>query len=166
MAERAMRYLWASPTTLLGLALALAALGRGRALVVGGVLEVSGPLVRWALAHLVPIRGGASAITLGHVVLGRDSRALDETRAHERVHVRQCERWGPFFVPAYIAASAWAVATGGHYYFDNVFEREAWDAEGGTPVPGIARPRRDGAGRGRLQRLQSRADTSTSGECS
>jgi hypothetical protein len=119
------RYLWASPTTVLGLALALMALHRGRVLAVGGVLEVSGPLVRWALRHLVPLRGGALAITLGHVVLGRDARALDETRAHERVHVRQYERWGPLFVPAYVAASIWAVVRGGHFYFDNVFEREA-----------------------------------------
>ena len=44
-------------------------------------------------------------MTLGHVVLGRSAAALAETRAHERVHVTQCERWGPFFVPAYAASS-------------------------------------------------------------
>ena len=159
------RYLWASPTTLLGLALALAALRRGRVLVVDGVLEVSGPLVRWGLTHLVPLRGGASAITLGHVVLGRDGRALDETRAHERVHVRQYERWGPLFVPLYLAASAWAVMRGGHFYFDNVFEREAMAAELSPPLRGIAR--RPAAPRAlHLQRRGSRADTPTSGECS
>jgi len=133
------RYLWASPTTLLGLALALMALRRGRVLVVGGVLEVSGPLVRWALTHLVPLRGGATAITLGHVVLGRDVRALDETREHERVHVQQYERWGPLFVPAYLAASVWAVMRGGHFYFDNVFEREAMAAGRSLQVPAISR---------------------------
>jgi hypothetical protein len=133
------RYLWASPTTLVGLALALTALRRGRVLVVGGVLEVSGPLVRWVLTHLVPLRGGATAITLGHVVLGRDVRALDETRAHERVHVRQYERWGPLFVPAYLAAGAWAVMRGGHFYFDNVFEREALSAEPSPQAPDISR---------------------------
>jgi uncharacterized Ntn-hydrolase superfamily protein len=135
-----MRYLWASPTTLVGLAVALTALGRGRVLMVGGVLEVSGPAVRWALKHLVPLRGGASAITLGHVVIGRDRRALEETRAHERVHVRQYERWGPFFVPAYVAASAWALMSGGHYYFDNVFEREAFNAESTAALSVVSRP--------------------------
>jgi len=115
------------------------ALRRGRVLVVGGVLEVSGPLVRWALTHLVPLRGGATAITLGHVVLGRDVRALDETREHERVHVQQYERWGPLFVPAYLAASVWAVMRGGHFYFDNVFEREAMAAGRSLQVPAISR---------------------------
>jgi hypothetical protein len=32
-------------------------------------------------------------MTLGHVVIARDQDLLDLTRAHERVHVRQCERW-------------------------------------------------------------------------
>jgi hypothetical protein len=56
---------------------------------------------------------------------------LDETRAHERVHVAQCERWGPLFVPAYLAAGAWAWARGRHPYFDNPFEREAFAAARG-----------------------------------
>lgn len=68
---------------------------------------------------------GADAMTLGHVVIGRDAMALEGTRAHERVHVRQYERWGPFFVPAYFLAGAWALLRGGHPYFDNRFEREA-----------------------------------------
>jgi hypothetical protein len=129
------------------------ALRRGRVLVVGGVLEVSGPAVRWALTRLVPLRGGAIAITLGHVVLGRDARALDETRAHERVHVQQYERWGPFFVPAYIAASVWAVARGGHFYFDNVFEREAMASCTAAPLRAASRARCDSDKSRRLQRL-------------
>ena len=47
------------------------------------------------------------------------------TRAHERVHVRQYEWWGPLFVPAYLLAGLWALIHGGHPYFDNRFEREA-----------------------------------------
>jgi hypothetical protein len=43
------------------------------------------------------------AITLGHVVLATTESALKKTRSHERVHVRQYERWGPFFIPAYLA---------------------------------------------------------------
>ena len=66
-------------------------------------------------------------MTLGHVVLGRDREALEWSRAHERVHVRQCERWGPFFLPAYGVASLIAMSRGERAYRDNAFEREAYD---------------------------------------
>jgi hypothetical protein len=124
-----LRYLWASPNTLLGVGLAALAAAGGRLRVVDGVLEAHGPALRWILSHLVPLRGGALAITLGHVVLGRDARALDETRDHERAHVAQCERWGPLFLPAYLLSSVWALVRGRHSYLDNAFEREAFAAE-------------------------------------
>jgi hypothetical protein len=120
-----LRYVWATPATVLGLIFAIAALRQGRVTVVDAVIEVHGPLLNWALSHVAPVRGGIAAITFGHVVLGRDAQSLDCTRSHERVHVRQYERWGPFFIPAYVAASVWALAEGGHPYFDNRFEREA-----------------------------------------
>jgi hypothetical protein len=120
-----MRYLWAAPTTLVGLAVATLALHGGRLTCVDGVIEAHGPLLRWALSHLTLLPGGVAAITLGHVVIATDARALERTRTHERVHVGQYERWGPFFVPAYAAASLWAFARGRHPYFDNAFEREA-----------------------------------------
>jgi hypothetical protein len=66
-------------------------------------------------------------MTLGHVVLGRDEDALDLSRDHERVHVRQCEQWGPFFVPAYFTGAFLAWWRGGNAYRDNPFEREAYD---------------------------------------
>ena len=122
-------YLWAAPITLVGIAIAIAAWPRAHAAIVDGVIEVQGPWLRWALRHLVPLRGGAAAITFGHVVLARDQASLDFTRAHERVHVRQYERWGALFVPAYLTAGLWAALRGGHAYFDNPFEREAYDAE-------------------------------------
>src|SRR5687767_1086704 len=89
-AARALVYAWAFPTTLVGLLfLPPVLLSRtGRARVVGGVLEIHGGPVDWFLRHCTLLRGGASAMTLGHVVLGRDERLLDLTRAHERVHVR------------------------------------------------------------------------------
>jgi hypothetical protein len=68
---------------------------------------------------------GASAITFGHVVLARDSWSLDATRAHERVHVRQCEIWGPAFIPAYLIAGLWALVNGTGAYTGNYFERQA-----------------------------------------
>jgi hypothetical protein len=109
----------------LGLALALLALPRGGLRVVDGVLEAHGPWPAWMLSTFVPLRGGAAAMTFGHVVIARDEQSLDVTRAHERVHVRQYERWGVLFFPAYLLASLYAVACGGDYYIDNVFEREA-----------------------------------------
>jgi hypothetical protein len=106
--------------------------------IVSGVLEAHGPRVARLLDVLAP-RLHVLAMTLGHVVIGRDRAALDATRAHERVHVRQAERWGPLFVPAYLAASAMAWARGGDAYADNGFEREAWhDAPAGGVTAGDA----------------------------
>ena len=118
--------MWAAPTTVLGLLLLPAGMWRGQARVVDGVLEVHGPLLAWLLIHVTLVPGGAAAITLGHIVLGRDHRALESTRAHERVHVRQCETWGPLFVPAYLLASLWAVLRGRHPYLQNWFEVAAY----------------------------------------
>ena len=131
-------YLWAGPTTTAGLLLAtLARLGGGQARVVDGVVEAHGGLLE-ALLRRVPIAGGASAMTLGHVVIGRSQNDLDRTRRHERVHVAQYERWGPFFVPAYFFACAVAWKRGHRTYFDCRFEREAYAADG-APVRSIAR---------------------------
>jgi hypothetical protein len=87
-----------------------------------GVLEAWGGFAS-CLLRATPMR--AQALTLGHVVLGRNRASLDRCRAHELAHVRQTERWGPLFLPAYLAASAWAWLLGRHYYRDNWFERDA-----------------------------------------
>jgi hypothetical protein len=94
---------------------------------VDGVLEVSGGLGRWMLTHATLLPGGATAITFGHIVLARDESAHDRTRTHERIHVKQAERWGPFFLPAYAIASLVALAKGQRPYRDNRFEREAYE---------------------------------------
>jgi hypothetical protein len=117
-------YLWAAPTTLLGLVIASLALAGGRWRRVDGVVEASGGWLA-GLLRLVPIGGGAAAMALGHVVLGRDEAALDRTRAHERVHVRQAERWGPLFVPAYLLIGAWLLVRRKDPYRDHPFEVEA-----------------------------------------
>ncbi len=122
------RYIWAAPTTAIGLLLLVSGLWRVRARVVDGVLEAHGPALAWLLSHLTLMPEGASAMTLGHVVIARDRGSLESTRAHERVHVRQCELWGPLFVPAYLAASVWALLRGGDVYLDNWFEVEAFQA--------------------------------------
>jgi hypothetical protein len=120
-------YLWASPTTALGLALLpFALLTGGRAKIVDGVLEVHGGIITLLLRRCTLLKGGASAMTFGHVVLARDCFCLDASRTHERVHVRQAERWGPFFIPAYLVASLIALLRGRRPYLDNHFEREAY----------------------------------------
>lgn len=124
------RLLWASPNSVIGMLFVPSALGRhGGLSLVDGVLEVHSPFIAWVLRHCTAIPGGVSAITFGHVVLGVNRNALRWTRGHERVHVRQYERWGPLFIPAYLLASAWAFVTGAGAYRGNGFEREAFNAE-------------------------------------
>jgi len=124
-----LRVIWAAPATLVGLVLACLALRGGRIQIVDGVVEAHGPWLASCLRRLIPIPGGAAAITIGHVVLGKDLSALDCTRSHERIHVRQYERWGPLFIPAYFAASLVMLAMGRDPYRDNPFEREAFRLE-------------------------------------
>ncbi len=119
-------WMWALPWTLLGLAVGLVAMaGGGRGRSVAGVIEFYGGAIPWLFARL-PAR--PSAMTLGHVLLGRTPAALDVARDHELVHVRQYERWGPIFVPAYLLCSAVLWFNGKDAYRDNPFEREAFDA--------------------------------------
>jgi hypothetical protein len=123
-----LRYLWALPNTLLGLALALAGLTAGGGTqVVGGVVEAHGPGIRRLLERVAPVGFRIMALTLGHVVLASDRRTLERTRAHEAAHVRQYERWGPVFLPAYLLASLLAGIRGGDPYRDNWFERTVSD---------------------------------------
>lgn len=121
-------YLWTLPTTSVGLLVAVPTLlTGGRARWHTGVLEVDGGFAAFLLARLVPLPGGATAMTLGHVVIARDPAAHTRTRAHERVHVRQCERWGPLFIPAYLVTSLVLKLRGRDAYHDNFFEREAFE---------------------------------------
>ena len=110
-----LRVAWAAPWSLLGLL--LAPFFRSRR-VVNGVLVCEG--ASW------PRRLGwrYRAITFGHVVLCVD-RIDDAVLAHELIHVRQYERWGPLFIPAYLAAAIWTSIRGRHAYADNPFELAA-----------------------------------------
>lgn len=120
-------YAWAFPPTLLGLLpLPLVLLQGGFICRIDGVWEISGGFVSWFLQHGIRWMGPVQAMTFGHVVWGLSEDCLRRTRAHERVHVRQYERWGPFFIPAYLCASAWAKFRGRDPYRDNPFEREAF----------------------------------------
>jgi hypothetical protein len=120
-------YAWASPNSLVGLVIGGALLLLGaRVRRVAGVVEVAGGLVGTLFGSrklALPWR----AMTLGHVILGIDGPALERSRAHEHVHVRQYEQWGPFFLPAYVVSSLWQLACGRRCYRDNWFERQAYD---------------------------------------
>lgn len=114
---RVLAWCWASPNTLLGLLVAFLCLSRIRWH--GGVLEAAGG----GLAFL--LRPWAQAITLGHVILARNPHSMAAWRAHERLHVRQYERFGPFFLPAYFLIGAVIWLRGGRPYLDHPLEREA-----------------------------------------
>jgi hypothetical protein len=121
--RRAITYLWVSPVTLFGLLFALIAYWLGASVKRRyGVLEVAGnsrtPVLR-------SISRRFEAITLGHVILGRNHGTLNRYRNHEHVHVRQYERWGLLFPVLYVLASFKALLTGKRFYWDNVFEIEA-----------------------------------------
>lgn len=119
-------WLWVSPGTLLGLvAGGLTLLSGGRMFRYRHTLEVCGGFAAWYLQRIAR----AQAMTLGHVILGRTQADLDRTRYHEWVHVRQYERWGPLFVPAYLLSSCWLWLRGRNCYLDNPFEVEAFAAE-------------------------------------
>lgn len=118
-------YLWVAPVSLPAAALALVAGTFGSSLAWReGVLEASGGVLAGLLRLICPPMPIA-AITLGHVVLARTAADLARSRRHELVHVRQYERWGPFFPPLYLLASLAALGRGGHPYLDNHFEQEA-----------------------------------------
>lgn len=127
---RALIYLWTMPATLPGLLIAIIARGSGGTLQrVDGVLESAGSWPAQILRRGFPFSGAVAAITLGHVVVGVSADALNATRAHERAHVRQFERWGMLLWVLYPLAGLIAGLRGGHPYRDNLFEREARDAE-------------------------------------
>lgn len=122
-----LKYLWALPTTCIGLLFLLPALiTGGRIEFIQGCLEIRGGIVAFLLRRCTLLPNGASAMTLGHVILGRNALALDMARDHEHVHVRQCERWGPFFIPAYLIISIVLWFQRRDPYMDNPFEREAY----------------------------------------
>ena len=123
---RLLGMIWAAPITLAGLLIGMAGMLTGGSVQRRDrVLEFYGGAVTWFVTHL-PYGQFTLAITLGHVVLGQTAAALDVSRSHERVHVRQFERWGVLLVPAYFGASFYQWCRGRDWYRDNPFEREAY----------------------------------------
>ena len=135
---RWLRYLWPAVYSAIGLLLAWVAVASGGWWRVrAGALECGGGRLG-ALAARLPRRHAFSAITLGHVILGLDAATLDAVRRHEQVHVRQYERWGLLFGPAYLASSLVQWLRGRRPYLDNHFERQA-RAQAARPDHEVAR---------------------------
>ena len=126
--------LWAAPCSLLGLLLGLLLTPcRTHWAVHHGVLEIAlAPRTHKPARRRQTWR--FSAITLGHVVLGQSSHALQQLRRHEHAHVAQYERWGPVFFLAYPLSSLWQWLKGKRPYLDNAFEIQAREAERRPPL--------------------------------
>jgi len=124
---RLLKILWALPNTLLGLCLLpLILLSGGRVrLFLGCVEMVANGWIR-RLFH----RNEILAVTLGHVIIGKSGPCLFSCRSHEHVHVRQCERWGPLFLPAYFYFALLMRVIGKDPYWDNPFELDAFENAG------------------------------------
>jgi len=118
---------WALPWTLFGLTIGVLGLASGGgARRIGRTVEFWGGFVTWYL-RVFPLVAGAAAVTFGHTILGRSLADLQLSRDHELVHVRQYERWGPLFVPAYLFHWVRLWAIGRDPYHDNPFERQAFE---------------------------------------
>jgi hypothetical protein len=121
------KFIWAAPLTAFGVAPAfLVWLARGHARWCDGALDVHGPIARRVLT--LPWLN-FSAITIGHIIIARDADCCARAGAHERVHVRQGERWGPLFPLLYCGAGLWQMVLGRTFYWDNPFEVAARRAD-------------------------------------
>lgn len=122
-----LKYIWASPNTFIGLIVGgIGMLFGGKATAVRGCIEFHGGLVEWLLKRLM-VGNGVLAMTIGHTILGQSKLGLALARDHEHVHVRQYERWGPFFLPAYLGCSLVLWLQKKDAYRDNPFEIEAYE---------------------------------------
>src|SRR5512135_1940017 len=132
------RYFWALPVSCIGIVLLpFVVLSGGAVVFAAGVIEAEGVITSLLLSRL-----HIDAIAVGHVVFGRNHDSLIRCRSHERVHVRQYERWGPLFPVLYLLSSAAALVRGLHPYRDNRFEQEAFRGSGLMETTGLKGPRR------------------------
>ncbi len=75
---------------------------------------------RWFDTQLMPV----TAQTLGRYVFAR-GRIPADILAHECEHIRQWERFGPFYLAMYFGSSALALLRGREAYWANHFEAAA-----------------------------------------
>ncbi len=122
----AAKVLWASTWSIWGLGVgAVGLLTGGGVRKRGRILEFWGGILPLFLKYF-PFIAGSPVATFGHVVLGRCERYLDACRPHQLIHVKQYECWGPLFVPTYLTMGFAMWCCGKRPYYDNPFEREAF----------------------------------------
>ena len=123
------RRLWTLPNTILGLALGALTFQVPRLEPPGVVVfDRSARGFSWILALVFR----KTAVTYGHCVIS--ARPLEgRVLQHELHHVRQYERWGPLYIPAYLVLFA---VRG---YRRHPFELSADAAAGAAPAAGRAR---------------------------
>jgi hypothetical protein len=97
--EHPVRFLWTLPNTLLGVVAGAFTFQRPR--VVEGALVFD----RRARGLTAVMREfDRTAMTVGYVIVS--SEPVEGTLLrHEQHHIRQYERWGPFFIPLYLVLS-------------------------------------------------------------
>lgn len=120
---KALKMLWALPNIAVGSVLGFASLtwphwdDRGVLL-----FESDRGFRRWHKQK------GYAAITFGHVIISGPYPG-ERLMRHELTHVAQYERWGPFYMLAYVFYWVKLGLEGQDPYLDNPFEREARKAE-------------------------------------
>ncbi len=124
---RAIGWIWAIPTTLLGLLLAIIGHTVFYKMRPGGVFQfvaIDGPWM-WFFR-----RFGMAAITIGACTIFTAANRDDPVMIrHERQHTYQAGWLGPLFVPAYYLLCLWALLRGGNPYRDNPLEVQAYRVE-------------------------------------
>lgn len=117
------KMLWTLPNTLIGLILGFLSFAWPR-------WEKSGVLIFESDRGFRKLHSeqGYGAITFGHVVISKPNPSPRLMR-HEMAHVKQYERWGPFYMLAYGFYWLKLTLTGKDGYHDNPFEVEASKAE-------------------------------------
>ncbi|GAB5407213.1 MAG: hypothetical protein Aurels2KO_54440 [Aureliella sp.] len=122
--------IWAGPNTFVALLIAVANCATGgRLRLRRGALESFGGVVAKGIRRF-PTGPQTAGVTLGHMIFGQTARGLEAVTNHERVHVKQYERLGPFFLPTYFFLSARAWWRGQDPYMDNPLEIEAYKVKG------------------------------------
>lgn len=119
-------FLWAAPNTILGIGLGFLLFDRPKRLHQAVIFEGS------ALLQYLGVP--PAAITLGHVILAT-RHMPPQILAHELIHVRQYECWGPLLIPAWLVGLLVGAVRTRQPYLGNPFEREAFLlGEGGVPL--------------------------------
>jgi hypothetical protein len=126
--------IWASPFNAIALLLAVLCVTFGARILVAQfddrylkAVIIHGGTCRVLLRILVPWLK-ADGITIGHIIFLNSDNQTQPAQwliAHELTHTQQWAIWGPLFPLVYSLASVIATSQSGHYYRDNIFEKQA-----------------------------------------